>query len=291
MSQRYDVMVDGHKMVAFGYNEDADNTPIVLLHGIGLSASFWPEDGAGLLDGKRWYAICLPGHFPTAFAEGFRREALTAEFIAHLVMCTVHELVGEQPVILMGHSTGGFAVLATAAQYPQQVKSVVSIAGFVQGRWGGPLRLMQESVRLGSLGEMLFSMSWRSVMLNRRLYYYAGGLYAYNRHAYFAYPDLYAHTCRVYADCKQHNLHGLAHYFARMPQTDIQDWLPRITAPTLAITGEQDSIVPPQQAQQIAKYVPHSKLVTIPNCGHMVMLEQPSIYKATVQEWLGQFAA
>jgi len=290
MSKRYDVMIDGHKMVAFGYNESATNTPIILLHGIGLSASFWPEDGGGLLGSKRWYSLCLPGHYPAAFAEGFRREALTAELVAYLVMCTVHELVGNQPVILIGHSTGGFAALAMAAQYPQQVKAVLSIGGFVQGRWGGPLRLMQEQMRLGTVGEALFRTSWSMVMSSSRIYYYSGGLYAHNRRAYFAYPDLFSHTRRVYADSKQHNVHGLAHYFARMPQTDIQDWLPRISAPTLALTGDQDTIVPPQQAKQIAERVPNAKLVTIPDCGHMVMTEQPKAYQSIVNTWLSQYA-
>jgi len=291
MSRRYEVMVDGHKMVAFGHNESARNTPIILLHGIGLSASFWPEDGAGLLGDKRWYALCLPGHFPAAFAADFRREELTAELIARLVVCTLHELVGDQPVILIGHSTGGFTALATAAQYPQQVKAIISIGGFVQGRWGGPLRLMQAYMRLGSVGEALFNVGWHSVMITPRIYYAISGLYAYNRRAYFAYPDLHTHVCRVYADCKQHNVHELAHYFARMPQTDIQDWLPRISAPTLVITGDHDTIVPPQQAQQIADCVPDSKLVTIPNCGHMVMTEQPAVYHAAIHEWLEQYAS
>ena len=56
----------------------------------------------------------------------FRREELTAELIARLVMCTLHELVGDQPVILFGHSTGGFASLATAAQYPHGLAGVES---------------------------------------------------------------------------------------------------------------------------------------------------------------------
>ncbi len=134
---------------------------------------------------------------------------------------------------------------------------------------------MQEHMRLGSVDESLFHVGWRSVMIAPRTYYYSSGLYAYNRSAYFAYPDLYAHTCRVYADSKQHNLYGLAHYRTNL----------------LAITGDQDTIVPPQQAHQIAQCVPHSKLVTIPNCGHMAMTEQASIYNATINEWLVQYAS
>ncbi len=290
MSNRYDVMIDGHKMVALGYNEAATNTPIILLHGIGLSASFWPEDGGGLLGDKRWYSLCLPGHYPAAFAECFRREDLTAELVARLVMVAIRALVGDQPVVLMGHSTGGFAALATAAQYPEQVKSVISISGFVQGRWGGPLRLLQSEMRYGSVGEMMFRTSWNMVMSAPQVYYYSGGLYAHNRRAYFNYPDLYTHACRVYADSKRHDVQGLAHYFARMPDTDIQDWLPRICAPTLVITGDQDTIVPPQQATQIAQHVPHAKLVCIPDCGHMVMTEQPTAYQAVIQDWLTQYA-
>ncbi len=290
MLRRYDITVDGHKMVALGNNETATNTPIILMHGIGLSASFWPEDGAGTVDGKRWYALCLPGHYPAAFSEGFQRSELTAELIARLVSRSIQELVGDQPVILFGHSTGGFAALATAAQYPKQVKAVISVSGFVQGRWGGPLALMQKQMQWGSFGEAMFRSAWRTVMVTPRVYYYSSGLYTHDWRSYFAYPDLYMHTKRVFADVRQLDLHGLAHYFARMPQTDIQDWLPRIAAPTLAITGEQDRIVPPEQARQIAQQVPNAKLVTIPNSGHMVMIEQPTPYKAAINGFLGQYA-
>ncbi|MBL8156752.1 MAG: alpha/beta hydrolase [Anaerolineae bacterium] len=286
-AKRYDLTIDGHRLVAFGYNEDQPGKPLILLHGILASASFWPENAPGVSPGQRWYALTLPGHYPARWAEGFRRETLTAELIADLVAGAIQQLCGGQRVFLAGHSTGGFAALAVAARHPQLVDKVLSISGFAQGKWYGPLRLLQMQARMGPIGEVLFRFNVRLTMLTPRVYTYASGLYASDRGRYFAYPDLRQHVERLYADARQHDLHGMAHYFARMPDIDIRDWLPRIQAPTLALAGSRDGIVPPEQARLIAELVPDARLMLLDGAGHMPMAERPEVYEQTLRDWLG----
>ena len=71
-----------------------------------------------------------------------------------------------------------------------------------------------------------------------------------------------------------------------MPQTDIGDRLPRVTPPTLVITGDRDPIVPPEQSRLIASRVPNAELVLIRGAGHMPFLERADDYQRTLGDWL-----
>ena len=51
--------------------------------------------------------------------------------------------------------------------------------------------------------------------------------------------------------------------------------LGRIRAPTLVISGEQDSAVVPARSRRMAARIPGAKVVTIPRAGHSSSLEEP----------------
>ena len=60
-----------------------------------------------------------------------------------------------------------------------------------------------------------------------------------------------------------------------MAEADQRYLLPRIMVPTLLIWGEQDVRSPLRVARQFEHAIPASKLVVIPDCGHVSNLEQP----------------
>jgi pimeloyl-ACP methyl ester carboxylesterase len=55
----------------------------------------------------------------------------------------------------------------------------------------------------------------------------------------------------------------------------VYDELSRITAPTLVMVGEEDTVTVPAKAEKIAAAIAGAKLVRIPRAGHIVTLEQP----------------
>lgn len=57
-------------------------------------------------------------------------------------------------------------------------------------------------------------------------------------------------------------------------------WLPRITAPTLILMGEDDPIVPPVNGRMMAGRLPNARLKLM-DCGHLFALSDP---KGTAQE-------
>ena len=68
---------------------------------------------------------------------------------------------------------------------------------------------------------------------------------------------------------------------------DLRPDLPRITAPTLAIAGEDDPATPPPYLQEIADGVPDGRLVVVPEAAHLAAAEQPQAVAAAVLEHLG----
>ena len=51
--------------------------------------------------------------------------------------------------------------------------------------------------------------------------------------------------------------------------------LSEVTIPALVITGEGDQIAPPANAEILAAALPNARLVVIPDAGHMVITDQP----------------
>ena len=278
MPARHELHIEGHTLVALEYNAHKTGTPVILIHGIMASVGFWPEEGHIFHEHFHWFSLSLPGHFPAVLPDGFQHQDLTAETIARLLICAINKLVGDQPVLLLGHSTGGFAALAIAAQAPEQVEAVVSVAGFARGKWGGLLGLLQWQARLGSAGEAVFRLNVKGGVSHPRAVYFLSSLYTADRHAYFDYPHLYDIIQAQFIYSKFLDTQAMAHYFNRMPDIDITDWLPRITAPALIMTGDRDPIVPAAQSTLIAKHVSQARLEIVEGAGHMVMIERAAAY-------------
>jgi 2-hydroxy-6-oxonona-2,4-dienedioate hydrolase len=62
--------------------------------------------------------------------------------------------------------------------------------------------------------------------------------------------------------------------------------LHQITAPTLLIWGNNDTITPPFVGEEFHKLIPHSRLVFIDQCGHAPMMEQPELFNQHLREFL-----
>jgi pimeloyl-ACP methyl ester carboxylesterase len=66
------------------------------------------------------------------------------------------------------------------------------------------------------------------------------------------------------------------------------DELPRITAPTLIIVGDEDVATVPAKAERMAQAISGARLVRIAKAGHSSTVEQPAAVNAALLEFLGQ---
>lgn len=62
--------------------------------------------------------------------------------------------------------------------------------------------------------------------------------------------------------------------------------LPKMETPTCIIWGENDSVTPPNVADEFDKLLPDSELFWIKECGHAPMMEHPEEFNAILDAWL-----
>ncbi|HEX5728526.1 alpha/beta fold hydrolase [Microbacterium sp.] len=77
----------------------------------------------------------------------------------------------------------------------------------------------------------------------------------------------------------------------RMQSTrvDLRPALRAVTAPTLLVSGAEDSICPPEFHLEIAAALPRARVVTIDG-GHLLPMERPDAFGALLRGWCGSGA-
>jgi len=287
MAEHQTFDIEGHTLAASPINPGSAGEAVILVHGITGSIAIWHVNPLPfVLEQGPCYALSLPGHYPAVFPPGFQQEQLTAEMMARIMAEAIRRLVGERPVTLMGHSTGGFAVLNIAARYPEVASRVVSIAGFAHGRWTGILGFYQRLVRMGVLGKALFKSVYKLAGASPQIFKLVMRVYAADVYALYANPDTAEAVERTLYNYQHLDLDAMVQYFTVMPDIDITSLLSQIQAPTLVIAGDRDPAVPPDELRKIAPLVPNAELAIIQGAGHLSFLERPVEYQAALSAWL-----
>lgn len=277
------IKAQAHTLAAICYNPETEGEPVILLHGITSGIHFWDKNLLPeYLSQGPCYSLSLPGHYPAAAPEGFTPQSVTAKELAAVTMQGIRSLVGDQPVTVIGHSTGGFMAVNLAAYYPDQIRRVVSISGFANGRWTDILGTLQNLARSGWLGRVLFIAAYKLLqsspgLFNRFLVFYPQQLTEIEKSAMLA---------TLYADFKQLNLKTMCKYFQAMPDIDISPMLANVAAPTLAIAGGSDTYVPPEQALLIAAGVQSGGCQMLPGAGHLPFIDNPGQFQQILRQWL-----
>jgi pimeloyl-ACP methyl ester carboxylesterase len=66
----------------------------------------------------------------------------------------------------------------------------------------------------------------------------------------------------------------------------LQERLPRVSAPTLLVWGENDTFLPPEHGHAFAALLRYSTLKLLPQCGHLAPLEQGAAFSRLAIEFL-----
>lgn len=215
---------------------------LLFLHGAGGSHRHWGKEIQGLRAGTL-LALDLPGH---GRSKGKGRQTiegytdLVAEFMAALAL--------KSPIVI-GHSMGGAIALDLALRYGDQLGGLVLVGT------GARLRVMPSL--LEGLREEFESM----VDLICR---YAYGHLASEEMVSLSRKEMLAIGSEV-----------LLGDLLACDRFDVMDRLGEVHLPTLVICGEEDQLTPLKYSQFIVDHIQGARLVTIPDAGHMVMLERP----------------
>jgi pimeloyl-ACP methyl ester carboxylesterase len=225
--------------------------------------------------------ILLPGLACDATVWRDQRPVLAAR--APLVVTDVHErfaslpemaaaLLAEQPgeLLLCGTSMGGMLALEVVRQAPQRVKALALLA--TSARPDTP-----EMIRLRGDAIALFEQGRAEEVLRANV--------AFAFHPRVAEDSELATTYLAFV------MRGGAQRLVRqnravMARADARPGLAAIRCPTLVACGDSDLLTPPEHSREIAAAIPGARFAIVPECGHMLTLEQPARINALLLEWL-----
>ena len=156
----------------------------------------------------------------------------------------------ERPV-LIGHSDGGSIALIFAGSFPAAARGIAVLA---------PHEFVEEVTLAGIRAART---AWENTDLPRKL-----ARYHHER------------TEEVFRDW---NDTWLSPAFR---DWNIEEYLPRIACPVLAIQGEDDEYATMRQIEAIAEKTPGARLIKLPACGHSPQRDQEAAVLAALSEFV-----
>ncbi len=249
---------------------------MVLVHGLISSIDSWPDTFIEALSADRpVYLVALPGHFPSTVVH--HDDRVTGRFLADCLAVQIHALVGENPVFLFGHSTGGLASIATAFYYPNLVKGLMVCGGLSHGRETvGDFAIMQKLViRYGVAGDYL----------NRFLL----GIYGVFKPLCRSFVNKLVFDHRIpevklsldrsldkYWYNRQRMDYGwMTRMMIDLAELDMTDKLGDIHMPGLFLTGDSDIYTTVTEVKAMAERMSDAQVRVFERCAHMLFNEKP----------------
>lgn len=229
---------------------------ILLIHGFGADKSTWLWFAQELTERYRVIAVDLPGFGDSGRPHGSYDVGTQAERMAAFV-----DALSIRRLHLVGHSMGGHIAALYAARYPQQVTSLALMANAgidspqrspffqrLEEQGDNPL-IVESAPQFDQLLDWLFV---APPQLPERIHQYLA------QHA----VDDSDHQRLVFDHLRQRYL-------------PLEPELPRISAPTLLLWGDQDRILDVSSIEVMKPLLADVSVAVMKGCGHAPMLERP----------------
>ena len=285
------IQIDGHKYVAHHPANLATRTGSVwmFIHGIAVTPAFWePLMPAQFHDTAPWISVSLPVHAPSTGPDGFSQEQVTPDLFNRLNGAILDQLIPDRDVVIVGHSTGGFAGLCLALARPKRVRGVISVGGFADGKWvglEGDMQLMARKEKLGAFGPTALKLTAWLTTRWPWLHARTASMFAHDKRAFLADKPSKIALRLMRRDARLQNQDQLIAFFAGIRDVDIWKQIPSIQQPVLVLDGEFDPVIPADKTLRLAKELPNSQLLLYPNVGHMVMNERREDFWRDILAW------
>ena len=261
------VTADGTKI---NYTDTGgDATPVVLLHAFPLNSKMWEPQIEALSDRFRFIAPDLKGFGGSDAPED--TSTYSMDSYADQVAAVLDDL-GLDKVVVAGLSMGGYIAFAFLRRHRDRVSALVlaDTRAEADPPEGIEKRTNQQGMvrNEGTAGliEALSGALLGEATREKK-------------------PDVVQKVKELMAENGPSGFIGALEAMKGRP--DSSDELTSIDVPTLVIVGEHDGVTPPDAARKIHEHVGGSRLVVIPEAGHLSNLEAPEAFNGALGEFLG----
>jgi len=240
----------------FKYIDQGSGEPLLLMHGLfGALSNF--QDVIDAFKGS--YRVIIPllpiYELPLLDTNVKALAKFLHKFVEHL---------GLDEINLLGNSLGGHVSLVYIKRHPEKVKRLIltGSSGLYENAMGGGFpRREDKSFIKAKVGETFYNPELASDELVDECFEIVN-----NR----------GKLIRILSLAKSAIRHNMA-----------KD-LPSFTMPTCLIWGKNDTITPPEVAEEFNQLIPNSELNWIDKCGHAPMMEHPHRFNEILKDWLNR---
>lgn len=240
----------------FQYLEEGQGEPIILLHGLfGALSNF--KDVFSHFSGR--YKILVPKLPIYDLPLMSTNVKNLAKFLDKFI-----EFKGFEKVTLLGNSLGGHVGLVYAAAHPEKVDKLIltGSSGLYENAFGGSFPRREDKSYLRKKIELTF---YDPAMTTDEL----------------------VDECHEAVNNRNKVIRIIA--FAKSAiRHNMRKDLPKMTMPTCLIWGKNDTITPPDVAEEFHEKMPNSELFWIDKCGHAAMMERPTEFNELLDAWLAK---
>ncbi len=208
----------------------------------------------------------------------------------------IRQILGDEKIILVGHSFGGFLASLYAAEFPEHVQALVLVAP------AETLVMPSESDLFSEIKTLLPEAMRAEYDSYLKRYLDYGSIFTKNEKQLAALNDELARYYKRALETKGLTLpqdqekmtsggwmvHSM--YMSMGLKHDYRDALKRVTAPVLVIHGQND-LQPEAASRLYAEAFPNAEFRVISNAGHFVFSEQPETFARVVGDFLDSLTA
>lgn len=246
-----------------------DALPVLLLHAFPLNAQMWDAQIEALGDRFRFIAPNLAG-FGASDAPEDRSDYSMDAFADHAK--AVLDDAGVESTVVVGLSIGGYIAFAFWRKYPDAMRALVlaDCRAEADPPEGVEKRSkQQEQVAEKGTAELIDAL--------------AGALLGEPTRE--KKPDVVERAKKLMDNSPAGFIGALE---AMKNRPDSTDDLMKISVPTLVIVGENDGVTPPEASRKLHEHIGGSRLVVIPEAGHLSNLEAPEAFSGALAEFLSE---
>jgi len=246
--------------------DKGSGVPLVFVHGFPFSRAVWREQIDAFQSSHRVIAPDLPG-FGNSDA---RPGPATMEQYADDVRALLEQLA-TGPVVLVGHSMGGYVALAFERRCPEMLRGLVLVgtrAGPDSTEAAAGRRAMADKVKTAGVQAVVEAMAPKML-------------------------DGANHDASMMEDVREFMASStpvgvVGALLGMAGRADATARLAQIVVPTLVITGADDMLVAPEESTKLAEAIPGAQLEVIAHAGHLVAFEQAEPFNRALEGWLNR---
>lgn len=266
------------------FREEGQGLPLVIVHGLYGSSDNWLTVGKKLSSHYKVYMIDQRNHGRSPHTQEHGFDDLKSDLAEFFDQQNIEK------AILMGHSMGGKAAMAFAADYPERVEKliVVDIAPkdyFLlkdESQYYLHKNIMEAMLNI-NFARMESRKDVENYLLERIDNLSIVRFLLKNVHRTKEGQFEWRLNVQVLYDNLDEIISGVnARWF--------DDRLPIFNYPVLFIKGENSNYILPEDYPSILRIYPEAIIRVIPNAGHWVHAEQPQLFMEVLEQFLNQNA-